>query len=149
MLKKNLFIFMLLNLGCVPFKSAKKIDGFHIVKSDFKEEEVSLFLFQNNKSNSEFKRCLIENFGSSYGVITSINDVDFDVALLTEEHKTKYLDFTSFLFKEKNPELVKNGKSSNIISIAVKDPEGKDALNPNSFYKAMVSQFLDSELKVF
>ena len=44
---------------------------------------------------------------------------------------------------------MKNGKSSKLVSIVVKDPEGNDALHPNSFCRAMVSNFLNSELKSF
>ena len=42
-------------------------------------------MFQNHKSDSEFKRYLTKNPGSYFGFTTSINGIDFDVNILTEE----------------------------------------------------------------
>lgn len=140
-------------ISCFPVKSVQDINGYHIIDGnkkagkDFKKQNV--FTFQIYKDRSIFERYLRERFKDTPGFspsnfIATIESVPFTIRVLSKEEVNKYVDFTDFLLKKEDPELVKNGKSKQFVYMIATDENGEDALSTNSFYRYIVANYLDN-----
>ena len=148
-----LFVLFLVLFGsCIPVKSVQDINGYHIIEgtknggADFKNQNV--FSFQIYKGKRAFYKYLGERFEDVPGFSPSnfnvkIEDVPFTIRVLSKEDANQYLDFTDYIFEKEDPELVKKGKKKQFIYMVVNDENGEDALSTNSFYRYIVSRYLD------
>jgi len=148
-----LFVLFLVLFGsCIPIKSVQNISGYHIIEgskkgdTDFKNQNV--FSFQIYKGKRAFDKYLEERFEDTPGFspsnfIVEIEDVPFTIRVLSKQETNQYLDFTDYIFEKEDPELVKKGEKKQFIYIVVNDENGEDALSTNSFYRYIVSKYLD------
>ncbi|MDO6595850.1 hypothetical protein Q4512_02925 [Oceanihabitans sp. 2_MG-2023] len=139
-------------VSCIPVKNVQDINGYHIIEGnkkvgkDLKSQNV--FSFQIYKDRRFFDRYLYERFHDVPGFSSSefnveIEDVPFTIRILSKEETSTYLDFTDYIFKNDDPELVKNGKKKQFIYMVVKDENNQDALSTDSFYRYIVAKYLD------
>lgn len=146
----SLVLFSLL-LSCVSIKSVDDINRYHIIEvkqKNNKPKPLHLFTFQINRDRSYFLNYLRDRYQHIKGFTPEnftavIKDETFYVSVLSEEDSSTYVDLTDFIFKNKDPELVKNGKLKRFISITITDANGIDALEAQSFYRNIVIKYLD------
>ncbi|WP_299332805.1 hypothetical protein [uncultured Psychroserpens sp.] len=144
-------VFFSVCLSCVSIKSVDDINRYHIVEVKQKNnthKPSHVFTFQIHKDRSYFLNYLRDRYNHLKGFTPEnftaiIKDETFYVSVLSEEDSSSYLDLTDFIFKKKDPKLVKNGELKRFISITITDINGVDALETKSFYRNIVIKYLD------
>ena len=158
MIFKKFYIFLLLFLvlfsvqGCFPVKSVPDVSGFTIVEGNENSknelERLNKFMFQVYRSSIIFERYLDDRFENEKGFNpknfrVKVEGVWFNFSVLSEDETSKYIDFTDFVFKKEDPELVKDGKTKYFIAITVVTDENEDCLKIDSFYRYIISNYLN------
>ncbi|WP_299883619.1 hypothetical protein [uncultured Lacinutrix sp.] len=152
-MKKALILLVcFLSFKCVTVGSVKDISGSHILNGDEKGkneiEKANKFAFQIHKNEEVFRRYLNKRYKDVVAFTpdyfnVEINNVSFNIQLLTEKDLSTTIDFTDVIFKRKNPEIIKKGKTKRFVFFVVTDQEGKDCLKTESFYRYIVTNYLE------
>ena len=152
---KNYIILSVLILAlvssCISLKTVEDVKRYEIVEGKTvgdNPKSPNIFTFQVEKDRSLFLRYLSDRYDYVKGFSpehysTTIKDVNFDIAILTEQESSTFIDLTELVFNKNDPELVKNGRVKQFINITVTDENGEDALATNSFYRNIVIKYLD------
>ncbi|WP_188461647.1 hypothetical protein [Bizionia arctica] len=155
---KRRLIFLLLLVGfnsfygCFPVKSVPDVRGFNVVQGDENSknelERLNKFTFQIYSSPIVFNRYLDDRYKNEKGFNPNnfrlkVEGVWFNFSVLGEADTSKYIDFTDYIFKNDDPELVKSGKTKYFIAITVTTDEHKDCLKMDSFYRYVISDYLN------
>lgn len=148
-----LFVLIIWNFSsCIPVKNVPDVSGYHIVKGDETAKndlgKLHKFTFQIYKSPVVFSRYL----RSRYQDETAFNPNNFRIevegvwvnfSVLSDQDASQYIDFTDYIFKKNDPEIHKRGKEKYFISIIAKTDSGEDCLEIDSFYRYIVSRYLN------
>lgn len=155
---KKYYTFPLLLTGvcffyaCFPVKSVPDVRGYSIVEghaiSKNELESLNKFTFQIYNSPVVFNRYLYSRFENEkrfnpHNFRVKVKGVWFNFSVLGEEETSKYVDFTDYIFKNDDPELVKNGKTKYFIAITATTDENEDCLKVDSFYRYIISKYLN------
>lgn len=106
------------------------------------------FTFQIYKRPAVFFRYLRSRFEDQasfnpYYFRIKVEGVWVNFAVLSEDDASEYIDFTDIIFKNKDPKISKTGKDKFFISITAETDSGEYCLKTDSFYRYIVSNYLN------
>lgn len=147
------FVFFVLNISsCIPIKNVQDVNGYHIIDCDENAEDdlgkLNKFTFQIYKSPVVFSRYLRSRYSDEvgfnpYNFRVEVEDVWINFRVLSGKGSSKYIDFTDVIFKKDDPEVYKKGKDKYFISFVAQTDSGEDCLKVDSFYRYIVSRYLN------
>jgi hypothetical protein len=133
-------------------KSVPDVRGFSVVEGDEKSENeietLNKFTFQIYRKPIVFNRYLDDRFENEIGFNPNnfrvkVEGTWINFSVLGEEETSKYIDFTDIIFKNENPELMKDGKTKYFIAITATTDDYEDCLKINSFYRYIITDYLN------
>ncbi len=148
-----LFVLLILCFSsCIPVKNVQDVRGYKIVNGDETAKNNLAkdykFVFQIYKRPAVFSRYLRDRYSevadfNSNNFRVEVEGVWVNFSVLSDEDASKYIDFTDYIFKKDDPEIHKKGKDKYFISITAKTDTGEDCLKIDSFYRYIVSRYLN------
>ncbi|WP_156179535.1 hypothetical protein [Bizionia psychrotolerans] len=148
-----LFVLLILNFSaCIPVKNVQDVSGYKIVNGDETADDdiakLNKFTFQIYKKPAVFSRYLRDRYSdeagfNSHNFRVEEEGVWINFSVLSDADSSKYIDFTDVIFKKDDPELYKKGKDKYFISITAKTDTDENCLKIDSFYRYIISRYLN------